>query len=188
MSKRPILLTVFIHEDLGSYNEDKLYLDHFDWIADKIASLSGRTMDVVFVPPSDSPFISNIDYKTDNIGSLLAKLSYQIEIHLNTSQNTIVDNSIHKFLLLTRDNINDEMLGAAYSPGQLGISSITTKIAAAHEVGHMFDARHEDSEVNAETYYGIAKTIMYPIAESPVAFRFSDKNLENIKTYLNRFA
>lgn len=50
MSKRPLTLTTFIHEDLKDYDTDRLYQDHFDWILDEIARISGRTLDMVFVP------------------------------------------------------------------------------------------------------------------------------------------
>ncbi|CAI8985918.1 Metalloendopeptidase [Pseudomonas sp. IT-P74] len=183
MPKRQIMLTVFVHEDLTGYNEDKLYLDHFDWIADTIARISARTMDVTFVPPSDAPFISNLDYKTEDLANLLNTLQDKILEYVESLQ---PDDYLHKFLLLTRDDINDKTLGVAYAPGIAGVASTTYKVTAAHEIGHMFNANHEDAEESVSTYYGPAKSTMYATADGPIAFRFSKTNEENIRRYLNQ--
>ncbi len=180
------MLTVFVHEDLAGYNEDKLYLDHFDWVADTIARISGRTMDVTFVPPSDAHSICSLDYKTDDLAKLLNTLQGKVSEYVESGK--LDDyNNIHKLLLLTQYDINDETLGVAHAPGIVGIASITYKVTAAHEIGHMFNASHEDAKNNVSTYYGPAKSTMSDNASGTVAFRFSDKNKENIRNYLNQF-
>jgi hypothetical protein len=183
MPKRQIMLTVFVHEDLAGYNEDKLYLDHFDWVADTIARISGRTMDVTFVPPSDAPSISSLDYKTEDPAKLLKTLQDKI---LNYVESLQPDDYLHIFLLLTHDDINDKLVGVAYAPGVIGVASTTHQVAAAHEIGHMFNANHEDAEENSSTYFGPAKSTMCATTEGPTAFRFSKKNEENIRRYLNQ--
>ena len=64
MSKRPITLTVFIHEDLKGYNQDLFFSHHFDWLEYTITKISDRAIHVNFVQPSDAPTMSNVDYKT----------------------------------------------------------------------------------------------------------------------------
>ena len=187
MSKRPIKLTVFIHEDLKDADEDQLYEDHFDWLADKLEFISTRTVNVNLIKPSDAPLVSNFDYKGENLGELLSGLKYQVAIYLLAVRNVTDDNSLNKFLLLTRSPINAKILGIAYTAGHFAIASTTSKDVAAHEVGHMFDARHEDVDEKFETYYGPRKTIMYKTQDESVAFAFSEQNQENIRKYLSQF-
>ncbi|SEM61088.1 hypothetical protein SAMN04487857_103189 [Pseudomonas sp. ok272] len=184
MSKHPILLTVFIHEDLKDANQDQLSLDHFDWVTDEISNISGQAMDVNFIEPSAAPSISTFNYKGTDLGNLLERLYANVLSYIN-SDHFVFDDRLHKFLLLTRHAINDKILGVAYQPGALAIASITHNVTAAHEVAHMFGARHEDAEESVETYYGPTKSTLYPTAEGRVAFRFSDKNRENIRKYLD---
>ena len=199
MAKRPMKLTVFIHEDLKDSDEDTLYEDHFDWLVDRLESISGRTVQLNLVQPSDAPLVSNYDYNSENLDSLLSELEYQVRLHLLSElkfregldlpaeQDTTGDNSLNKFLLLTRNSINKGVLGAAYATGDLAIATATPKYVAAHEVGHMLGARHEDADEKFDTYFGPRKTIMYQTQDKSMAFAFSKKNVENIRNYLNQF-
>ena len=186
MSRRPIMLIVFIHDDLEGSNEDELYLVHFDWLVDEIERISGRITDVTFVQPSDAPALSSLDYKTEDLNDLFESLEAGLLKYLGSAKSAIQDNSIHRFLLLTRDNINKNTLGVAYTPGHLGIASCDPKGTAAHEFGHMFNAQHQDSG-DVRTYWGPAKSIMHATADGTVALSFSSKNQENIRNYLNQF-
>ncbi|WP_223455271.1 MULTISPECIES: hypothetical protein [unclassified Pseudomonas] len=186
MAKRPIMLIVFIHNDLEGTNEDLLYQDHFDWLADEIARISGRITDVTFVQPSDAPALSSLDYKTEDLDDLFVSLEAGLLKYINSAKSAIHDNSIYKCLLLTRDSINKTTLGVAYTPGNLGIASFDPKSTAAHEFGHMFNATHQDSG-DVRTYWGHAKSVMYATTEKTAAFSFSSKNQENIRNYLKRY-
>ena len=185
MSKLPITLTVFIHEDLKDFDQDLLYSQYFDWLEYTITKISGRAMYVTFVQPSDAPSLSNIDYKTDDLEKLLTTMADQLTPYIN-AKNTSFDNSIQKFLLLTRDNINKEVMGVAFDSGALAVASITDYAAAGHEVGHMLSASHQDSDRSITPYYGTINSIMYATAGS-TSCRFSDKNEDNIRNYLNQF-
>lgn len=184
MLKQPILLTVFIHEDLKEANQDHLYVNHLDWVVDRISLISGRAMDVNFIAPSAAPPISTFDYKQDDLGDLMASL-YSEVLKYAHSEKSFDGRHLYKFLLLTRDAINDTTLGVAYTAGALAIASIVHNVAAAHEIAHMFDARHEDAEENVPTYYGPANTALHPNTDGTIAFRFSEKNEENIRRYLD---
>jgi hypothetical protein len=122
-----------------------------------------------------------------------------------------------KHLLLTRDLINSKVAGIAYNKGQFGISSINDYMTPAHEIAHMFGATHEDAEViynrwphtpvipalaighlfgavdeDTEIFYNgwWYNTIMNDgknTAFKGNAYRFSDKNRENIRKYLSQY-
>lgn len=184
MSLRPIKITIFIHQDLAGYNEDTLYMRHFWWVDEEIPRISGRDMDILFVAPSAAPSISSLDYKTDDLGKLLETLQNEVNAYVETLER---DGAIHKYLLLTKDDLNDRILGVAYTPGAVGVASLTDRITATHEIGHMFDAKHEDADENVKTYTGIYNTTMFATADKPTAFRFSKKNQENIRRYLAQY-
>lgn len=188
MSKRPLTLTIFIHEDLKDYDTDRLYLNHFDWILDELERISGRTMDMVFLPPADAPVISAYEYKNDDEEKSLQGLLYRVGSYKRqmwANHNRTYDDNLDKFMLLTRDNINNRVLGIANFPGKLAIASITSNPTPAHEIGHLFSARHADFDENISTYHGTYKSLMAPYG--PAAFALSEKNRENIVNYLNQF-
>lgn len=183
---RPLLLKVFIHEDLTEYKMRDLR-EHFDWLVSEIEAVSGRQMTLSFVPPSDSSDISSYDYKNSDASHALLGWYDKIEEYKTSSADTFDDN-LHKFLLLTRDNINSNVAGIAAPTGHYAIASINHR-APAHEVGHMFDARHDDYEVLYNGWWD--ETIMAPgtgfSSLRGNANRFSDKNRENIREYLEQF-
>jgi hypothetical protein len=182
---RPLLLLVFIHEDLIEYPYRDLR-DHFDWLVSEIEEISGRQMRLTFVPSSDSPEISSYNYKNENSGASLKGWLDQINYYLSHSPIPDFDIKLHKFLLLTREPINSSVLGVAQGGGYGAIASIKRNRTPAHEVGHMFNATHEDGEVLYNGWW--SETAMRPFDEFSElrsdADRFSDNNRENIRNYL----
>ena len=188
MSKLPIQLNVFLHKDLRDIDENLLYIQYFDWLTDTISRISDRVMDVHFIKPEDAPAICTYDYKTDDLQQLMDGAYETLLKYLNENFDDYGNDALHKYLLLTRDDINKKTLGVAHTPGLFGIASTTSRITASHEVGHLLNARHEDSAERNETYMGNGpfKSIMTAVS-SKQAFVFSDKNEENIRNYLNQF-
>jgi hypothetical protein len=183
---RPLLLMVFIHEDLTEYPYRDLR-DHFDWLVSEIEEISERRMTLTFVPSSNSPEISSYDYKNNDASRALFGWYDKVEAY-KASSTVKFDENLHKFLLLTRENINSTVAGIAAPTGHYAIASINHR-APAHEVGHMFDARHDDYEVLYNGWWD--ETIMAPgtgfSSLRGNANRFSDKNRENIREYLEQF-
>ncbi|MBV6825343.1 hypothetical protein [Pseudomonas sp. PD9R] len=183
---KQLWLMVFIHEDLSDYPYRDLR-DQFDWLISEIEDISGRQMTLTFVPSSNSPELSSYDYKNSDAASALWGWYDKIEAY-KASSTFKFDDNLHKFLLLTRDNINSGVAGIAAPTGHYAIASINHR-APAHEVGHMFDARHDDYEVLYNGWWD--ETIMAPGSGFSSlrgnANRFSDKNRDNIREYLEQF-
>lgn len=185
MNKQPLTLNVFIHEDLSNYSRYKLYETHFSWFSDEIQNLSGRKISVNMFSPPEAKTLSDFYYENISAAVSLNAWREKLKNHFGSQ---LLDDShtrFNKYLLLTRNNINSSILGIAQFKGSAGIASITSDMTPAHEVGHMFGATHEDSEVLYNGWW--SETIMS--AESSAlrsdANRFSDKNRENIRNYLN---
>ncbi|MNK98439.1 hypothetical protein D3C87_1188010 [compost metagenome] len=189
MSNRPLLLLVFIHDDLEDYDKSTLYDDHFSWLIDEMESISGRPMAVILISPEDSKGMSNFTYKNQNHGQSLAQWHDRVNEHLDTYPINNFDIKLHKVLLLTRDPINSSVLGVAYYKGYGAIASIAHNRTPAHEVGHLFGANHEDGEVLYDGWWH--ETTMRPFDEYSNlrgdANRFSDANRESIREYLSEY-
>ncbi|WP_426233594.1 reprolysin-like metallopeptidase [Pseudomonas sp. TWP3-2] len=185
MANQPLTLNVFMHEDLSNYSRQKLYETHFSWFADEIQNCSNRKLTVNMFTPSEAKALSDCDYK--NISSTVTLAAWKEKLNNHFGPQLLHDSHtrFNKYLLLTRNNINQSILGIAQFKGYAGIASITSDMTPAHEAGHMFGATHADSEV---LYNGWWSETVMTAESSPLrgnANRFSDKNRQNIRNYLN---
>ncbi|WP_064600507.1 hypothetical protein [Pseudomonas sp. DR 5-09] len=190
MFKEPLALLVFIHKDLADYNKDDLYDKHFSWLVEEMENISGRKMLVRLISPSEAQDLSDHPYQNDDARASLREWTTKVSKHHSARPRKDLNPRFNKYLLLTRYPINDRVLGAAHSPGFAGIASIEKTRTAAHEVGHMFNATHEDGEILYNGWW--SETIMLEIGGfselRPDANRYSDKNRENIQKYLDSSA
>jgi len=187
MAKQPLTLNVFIHEDLSSHSRLGLYTTHFSWFSDEIQTLSGRKISISMFTPSEAKNLSGFDYKQVSAGDSLDAWAEKLRSHFGPELLEDSHTRFNKYLLLTRDNINRSTMGIAQLKGYAGISSIRSNMVPAHEAGHMFGATHEDSETLYNGWW--SETIMTDSEFSPLrsdANRFSDKNRENIRNYLDK--
>lgn len=187
--KKPILLMVFIHDDLDGYNKSTLYDNYFSWLETELEDISGRAVTVIFNSKSTSPEMTNYNYKNENAAD--AGRGWQTRVKELTSkveETWPYDPDLDKFLLLARSPINSKVAGVATGTGQTGIASINSYMTPAHEVGHMFGATHEDSDVVYDGWWH--DTIMKADLASAFRgnqYRFSEKNRANIRSYLDQF-
>lgn len=188
-AKKPIMLIVFIHDDLDGYDEGKLYDDHFAWLKTELEDISGRSVLIIFISKSTAPEMTSYHYKNESVynsgqgwKTMVKALTSKVE------ETRPYDPDLNKFLLLTRHPINSSIAGAAIEKGQSGIASIFYYMAPAHEVGHMFGATHDDADVIYDGWWH--DTIMkadWATTFRGNAYRFSDRNRENVRHYLNQF-
>lgn len=187
MFKEPLALLVFIHQDLAEYSKEELYQKHFSWLAEEFENISGRKMLILLIRPSEAQELSNHPYQDEDASKSLEAFRVKVDKYRSTPPQQKHSTQLHKFLLLTRYPINADLLGIAQCPGYVGFACTTEPSTPAHEVGHMFSAVHEDGEVLYNGWW--SETVM---RETDVfselrhdANRFSDKNRENIRKYLN---
>lgn len=188
-SKRPLLLMVFIHNDLKDCDQQKIYDDYFSWLKTELENISGRNVAIISSTDFYSPEMHNYSYKNENATDSLNGWSEMVNNLMSKVANTRpYDPNLSKFLLLTRHPINSRTGGIADQPGRAAIASIVSYQIPAHEVGHMLDASHEDSEIVYNGWWH--DTIMSRDDGSDFrgnTYTFSEKNREYIRNYLNQF-
>ena len=92
-----------------------------------------------------------------------------------------------KHLLLTRNSYDHSGLnynaGLAYFKQKTAIASVAAYGAAAHEIGHLLGATHEDAELKFNGW--VCETYTHPrVPARSNCYRYSDRNRANITDYL----
>ncbi|KAA0985675.1 hypothetical protein [Pseudomonas sp. ANT_J28] len=177
-SKRPILIMVFLHEDLKGYDKDSIYDDYFSWLKTELENISSRNVSIILSTESNTPEMYRYRYKNENSDESVNGWNRMVDNLIAKVADTYpYDPNLTKFLLLTRDPINSTTGGMAPQPGRAGIASILSYRFPAHEVGHMLNAAHEDSEIIYDGWWH--DTIMKVDIGSSFrgnAYHFSEKN------------
>lgn len=190
--KKPIAILVIIHDDLKDYPREKLKEDYFSWVQAELEEISGRHVFIYMSEINDAPELAGYNYRNSDYNISVSDWEKRVkEFHNAMSEKESFDKNLIKFLLLTRYNISETLkdsvkttiLGVAYQKGDIGIAAICSTYTPAHEIGHMLGATHEDSE---RIYNGAWHNTIMRSGDDRTR-RFSDKNRQNIREYLNQF-
>ena len=195
--KKPITIIVVLHKDLQEYQKNDLYTDYFSWLKTELESISERKVRFLMYAHHEVPELSGYNYRNeDGSAALQGWINLIQDWYTKILKYEEHEPGLTKVLLLTRNNIYAKaggLLGgiAGYGlvKGHCAIAAITSKQVPAHEIGHMLGATHEDSEVIYDGWWH--DTIMLSDEFSGVrgnAYRYSEKNRENIRKHLSTFA
>ncbi|MEC4559468.1 hypothetical protein [Pseudomonas inefficax] len=175
-SKKTLHIWLYLHDDTSNMSLISLGDDYLIPLKNEL--LSFIDLDVRFIiDNTHTPGVTDFNYK---IGpeEAVAEWRERLQAH------DLITPGLHKYLLVTRDDLDFTTKGIAENEGQVGIASITTYMAIGHEVGHMLGTIHED----AETFFeGGWWKDSYTKSYNPLkgnAHRYSDANRRNIKRHL----
>ncbi|WP_341522059.1 hypothetical protein AABC73_00860 [Pseudomonas sp. G.S.17] len=141
--KRPIFLTVFLHDDIPQAERQNIRRDYFVWLLKDLESVSGRRVYLDFIERQGP--LTAIDYQGQNEENTLRNWTRLVDQYI--AENNRPQSITHKYLVLTRNKINEYTLGLTKPGHHAAIASMATYTAPAHEIGHMLGGSHEASEV-----------------------------------------
>lgn len=181
-NKRPIFLTVFLHDDIPQAERASIRRDHFVWLLKDLEGVTGRRVYLDLIDKKSA--LTAFSYKGEDVNSILKAWTRQVETYRREKNLPATRN--HKTLLLTRDQVNSMHAGISREFHPVGIATMSAKTAAAHELGHMFGGTHEDSEVLFKNGWW-CETTLYPVILNlrTSCFVFSAANQRRIVDYFS---
>ncbi|KJZ48244.1 hypothetical protein VC35_07430 [Pseudomonas fluorescens] len=142
VSKHTIFINTFIHDDVKE-PQSQIFEKFFLPLIKEIEGFTGRRVSIQFIrnlQPYTNFVYENEDHQaTANKWKVLA-LKYRNEKNLPYNKTT-------KFLLVTKNQLNNQAAGIAGAGQQFGIASLIRELYVGHEIGHMLDASHENGEL-----------------------------------------
>jgi hypothetical protein len=187
--KDPFRLFVLFHDDVPESKRSTAFVQNIRPFTAEFEKITGREISVIF--DRDRPPYTNFNYKAEDHKSMFERWkkltwTYRAERH---DSNEFLFSRNDRILLITNDFINGSPLfggtgGVATQPGNSAIASLDFNQTVGHELGHSFDAIHEEGEVLYNGWW--CETFMF----EPLQFRsncqvFSEGNRKRIKAYVD---
>jgi len=143
--KRPMFLTVFLHDDIPQAERQNIRRDYFAWLLKDLESVTGRRVYLDLIERQGP--LTAFYYQGQNLDNTLGDWTRLVDQYM-TENNKPRSPTTQKYLLLTSNKINETTVGMTRPRHYAAIASMTTYTAPAHEIGHMFDGTHEASEIS----------------------------------------
>jgi len=182
--KRPLLLFLFLHDDVRETDLNRLAKDYMTWFVNDLESFTGRRVQLEFI--RKVPTLTDFAYKGDNLEKISVDFKHRVDQYIDARN--LPHNPTTKYMLLTQNMINREVGGVAIIRGYTAIASLTTYNATAHELGHMLDGTHEAAEV---LYRGgwWCETNMLEVRNQIRAncYVYSNENKRRIEAHLSQY-
>jgi len=180
---KPITLYIFVHDDVPSSIVSTLGRGYFKEFTEEISAITGRSF--IFNEVRHVKGVTDHNYKGQNLNDILwswqkAAIGYKNDKGLEWGKT-------ERYILVTKDSINDTVLGGAFPGKPAVIASTSSYQIIAHEIGHTFNATHEDGELSWNAWGGECETYMYHEVSSlrGNCYRYTPKNRERIKAFLS---
>jgi hypothetical protein len=183
-SKRPLFLYIFVHDDIGLKDRSALHKDYFEWMQKDLESFTGRRVSLQFIE-NTAPW-TDFRYQGENVEKThfeWARLVTQYR-----TDNNLPVNAVSKYILLTRNTLNEHTLGVTKAKHYAAIASAANYTTPAHEIGHMLGGTHEAAEVLFKKGWWCETNIV--ATRNPTlanCYIYSDKNKQIIAANLSEW-
>lgn len=178
---RSLVVTVYLHNDLAGESDEQINTNFFGHWLKEMHTITQHPVELIFRRNVEG--VTDINYAGKPSREVLDTFTAAIK----DSEAGKLFSHMNKHLLMTRGSYDHRGLnfnaGIAFQKGNTAIASVAVYGAAAHEIGHMLGATHEDATVNfngwaCETY----TKPRLPLRSN--CYRYSDKNRATIVDYL----
>lgn len=188
---KPINIHVYLHNDLaGKYSDASLLENYFSWVQTELKDITQREIHVNIISTEKTQKLRNYHYKHASSAESVYGWKKQATRYLKSNSQSLSPLDLH--LLLTNDDVNIHILGVAIhhrEGGQFAVASVSSYRTAAHEIGHLLGATHENGAViyNGWWHNTLMKSPDFFFLLRGSAYRFSDDNREAIANHLKQF-
>ncbi|WP_442110935.1 hypothetical protein [Pseudomonas sp. NUPR-001] len=178
MAAKSLVVEVFAHDELADISNESLEKDYFSHWIKEMREISAHPVEIVF--RRGIAGVTDIDYRNKPPQQTLETFGD------NASQQAKTDG---KLILITKDIFDSNTAGLAsvfFGSGTYAMASMSAYGNAAHELGHLLSAVHEDSEIRFNGW--ACETYMQPGRNQlrSNCYRYSDANRERIAQNLQR--
>ncbi|UZE11926.1 hypothetical protein [Pseudomonas sp. B21-053] len=185
----PFRLFVLFHDDVPESKRSTAYVENIRPFTTEFEKITSRKIHPVF--DRSRPPYTNFHYKAEEPKAMFDRWNeltwnYRKERH---DSNEFRFSRNDRVLLITNDFINGSPLfggmgGIATQPGNSAIASLDFKQIVGHELGHTFNAVHEEGEVLYNGWW--CETFMFePLPLRSNCYVFSEGNGKRIKAYVD---
>ena len=185
---RDLVVTVFVHEDIGQVSDRELFERYFKRVAgeliDNVPASALAKVKVKFV--RNIAGVTNYAYQNSSAGQSLN--GFESGLRGNEARNYVRAMAPYqKYMLLTANPVNSSVLGVSKLSQDVAIAT-SDQNTVAHELGHTLGATHEQAEIKHEDWWWghstmNAGTDMGTTLRKELR-RFSPANMQTIRAQL----
>lgn len=180
-SKHTIFINTFIHDDVKEPHP-QIFEKFFLPMIKEIEGFTGRRVSIQFIR-NLQPY-TNFQYKNENYEATSNKWKILTNIYRN--EKNLPQTKTTKFLLVTNNLLNDRVAGVAGIGSQSAIAALTSELNVGHEVGHMLDATHENSDVfYRNLWWCDSYMVPQPNSLTGTCHVYTDANRQRISAFLS---
>jgi hypothetical protein len=181
---KPVQIYLFCHDDIGDGARRFIYRDYLRDFMYELEQVFRRN--IVIELHHRIPGMTDMSYQTESGAEASTLFLFEEQARLFILNHDLDYEHTFRYGLITRENFSDSLGGLAMVGRNFFMASLSGYQNIAHEVGHTFEATHEDAQVS----FGIppSQTYMHE-RNNPLYvkdYRFSDTNRQNMARFMDR--
>lgn len=177
-----IHLTYFIHDSVPEQTKDLIRNGAMNWLSDNLFEVLRVRVStrLIFNEPPYTDFNYTITANHE-VEKKIEQWGDFVDAYI--TENDIPAAIERKYILLTPNRLNKNILGVATHGGSAAIATLERKKAVAHEVGHLLTADHHHAAI-IQTANGLQHTNLTSSLDGTDSYTFSKASQLKMRAYL----